>query len=218
MLILPISNAWDWNTHKLFVDRVYYSLNLTELNLTLMEEGSITPDKDFKDTYLHHCPYSFGISTKWLRIAKEAYLKKDYENSSYAFGVASHYITDSFSNPHYLPTEPYLLHQRYEKQVDYYTSKTGCGFYTNDTNSTLFEESINSRRLWNSWLIKKDKKIPENQVGKAMELVYSTSLTTFNKKCVKVVKFENSFVYFSWKMLLVFIVLILIGIMLVKKF
>ena len=68
---IPSVISWNWNTHQNIAEKIYYSLPFEEqnnLNLSLIKEGSIAPDKDFKDNVLHHYPPSLNKSLYWLNL------------------------------------------------------------------------------------------------------------------------------------------------------
>lgn len=210
LLIIPTSSAWDWQTHQNIALTIATNLprNLS-LNYDLLKEGSIAPDKDFKDNVLHHYPPSYSKTLYWLNLTKYYYNKHNYNNASYAFGVATHYISDSFADPHYISKEPPKLHSEYEK-LGYYKIKTPCSDYNLDLNSTLYSASKNNQ--WNSWLKTKDPKIPEQKVEDASKLIYSVALKTFNTTCNKektIISYQKH--NFLNKKVIIFLILVVIA-------
>ena len=182
-LLFPSTGAWNWPTHKAIVQKVYYSfpLELTQkLDLELMEEGALAPDKDFHDQRLHHYPPSYNKSVHWLQILRDSLKIKDYENASYAFGVITHYVSDSFVSPHNINGEDPYDHSKFEKQVS--TIKTKCKKNKYELNNSLYMASQNNKD-WEPWLNSKDPKIPQSELEQTMELVYSIALTEFNTTC-----------------------------------
>ncbi len=108
LVFAPAADAWSWTTHSDIVDVVYNGLPpevQKNLNLQTMKDASNEPDEVFKDYTLHNYPNSYGKAKSWLDKGKAAYDKGDYNEASYDYGVASHYISDSFSAPHCVSKE-----------------------------------------------------------------------------------------------------------------
>jgi len=185
LLFIPGVFAWNWFTHKEFGENVYNSLSddwQEKLNLEKIRDGSIAPDKDFKDNIKHHYPPSYNLSLYWLDIAKKSLEKQDYNNASYAFGVATHYISDSFAAPHYVKNEPYNLHVKYEWQAK--KIKTRCQKRIYDLQKEL-EEASKSGEDWDEWLKTKDSELPQKRVEQAQGLIFAVALELFNAECRK---------------------------------
>ncbi len=182
LLILDSAEAWNWDTHRSLVDAVYYALDSKQtLNLSLMEEGSIAPDKYFKDYVRHSYPKSYKQAEKWLAMAEDTYKTKDYGRASYAFGVASHYISDSFVAPHYISGESDKLHSLFEKQAEHKVSAK-CRHYRYDLNESLYKASEN-KMDWEIWLDNKDSSIPERETEESLALLYAVALDLFKAEC-----------------------------------
>lgn len=104
LLISPVY-SWEWTAHKKIVDEVNNNLPAdVQKNLkpyiSLMKEGSTYPDTIQGDKINHGYPGSYPKTNNWLDKGKVAYDKGDYKEAAWCFGVASHYITDTFSAPH----------------------------------------------------------------------------------------------------------------------
>ena len=162
LLVLSSTNviAWDCQTHQNIVERVYNSLP-KDLNLSLedLKEGSIIPDKAFHDNKLHNYPPAFGIAT--------------------------HYITDSFSAPHYIKGESSYQHAAYEER-GYLRLNEYCRVDINISEG--LSKSPEGGKLWNEWLQTDSDKIPEKAVNKATKIVYLAAFETFNTGCDKKTK------------------------------
>lgn len=183
--ITPLTLAWDWQTHPRIAQKSVEALPLevqNKINMTLVHQGSIDPDSVFHDNVHHHYPPAYDKATHWLNITKIAWKKEDYNNASYAFGVASHYISDSFATPHYIAKEPSWLHSKYEKQPNQFEIQTACSNKKINIKERLEQES-NKEYLWSVWLEEYDPSIPQGQVEKATELMYSVALETFETTC-----------------------------------
>ena len=116
-LIIPSASAWNWDTHQAFVDSFYVSVdNATREHLDLEElrRGAIDPDKTFRDFKRHGYPYTVEQASYWLEQTTYAIQHNDWKNASYTFGVAVHYLSDTFSAPHGVAGEKYYDHKRYE--------------------------------------------------------------------------------------------------------
>ncbi|MEK6835905.1 MAG: zinc dependent phospholipase C family protein [Nanoarchaeota archaeon] len=177
-------NAWNSINHRALVDKVYYSLDFntqSKLNLSYIEKGSTDPDLVFHDTRLHHYPPSYNKTLGWLEKAKTSYINQDYNDASYSFGVASHYISDSFVAPHYISKEPSTLHSEFEN-VKNYKFKTKCHNNKLELNHSLYLGSLN-KDDWMLWVLNKNQSIPEKELEQVLYLLYPTALEIFNSSC-----------------------------------
>ena len=183
LLLIPNVFAWNWFTHQEIGENVYNALPedlQNKLNLEKIKEGTIAPDKDFKDNVRHHYPPSYNLTLHWLDVAKNSLETQDYDNASYAFGVATHYVSDSFSAPHYVKNEQYKLHEEYEWQAK--KIKTKCKKRSYDLNKEL-KEATRSGEDWNEWLKTKDSELPQKRIEQAQELTFAIGLELFNAEC-----------------------------------
>ena len=120
LFVLLLTSAWNWQTHPAFVESMYYQLSdedQSNFNLTALQEGSLAPDRDFHDNRYHHYPPSYNLTLYWLQKARTSYAQGDFPEASYAFGVASHYVSDSFAAPHNIEKESSKDHSFYERQA-----------------------------------------------------------------------------------------------------
>ncbi len=221
LLLIPNSLAWGWKTHQNLVENVYDSFPRelqSKLNITLIREGSIAPDKVFRDNVLHHYPPAYKLALKWFNVSKESFYNNNYDNASYAFGVMSHYITDSFVAPHYIRKEDPKLHSEFERQVSNYIPKIKCEKVDYDLNRSL-DEASKHKEDWEPWLMSKDKLIPEQAAEEAEKLLYSVSLDLFNTNCVEKTKIINTkFSVSNGFMIVAFVIGIMIFILLIYLF
>jgi len=150
----PSADAWSWKTHSDIVDVVYYGLPpevQKNLNLEIMRNGSNEPDEVFKDFRHHSYPNSYDKAKSWLDKGKIAYDHGDYDEASFNYGVATHYISDTFSVPHCISKEEYSDHSRYENRAK---KLTPVVTYNNSTDlNTKMKNAYNQgSEDWVLWL------------------------------------------------------------------
>jgi len=184
LMLMPDISAWNFQGHQTVAETMYYSADFSlqkKLNLTLLKEGAIAPDKVFHDVRLHHYPPSYQLAQKWLNEADYYYKKEEYNNASYAFGVASHYISDSFVAPHYISKEPASLHSQFER-IKNYNLDVKCYKSEINLNESLYAASKNEKD-WSEWVLTKNESIPKREFEQALNLAFPVFLNTFNSTC-----------------------------------
>ncbi len=219
--LIPSVYAWGWNTHQKLAGNIYFSFPLElqlKLNLTLIEEGSIAPDKVFRDNVNHHYPKTINLSLKWINLTKYYLSKNNYNNASYSFGVLTHYISDSFVAPHYIYKEDPKLHSKFESQVKEYKQKTKCN--NNIISITRLSEGSENKKDWELWLLSKDPLIPQEESEEAQAFLYSISMNLFNISCFESkTNIEYSKLYLSPSVIITMILIsILIFLLLIDLF
>ena len=120
ILFSPVADAWTWSTHSKIVDTTYNSLPSSiqsKLSLTALRDGSNDPDQVFHDYRDHSYPYSYNKAVYYLNQGSAYYKQKKYALASKSFGIASHYISDTFSAPHCVSGESSSKHASYENQA-----------------------------------------------------------------------------------------------------
>ena len=160
LIMVPASDAWSWKTHSQVVDVVYYGLPSDvqrNLNLGIMENASNDPDEIFHDFTYHSYPKSYNKSIYWLNLGKTAYDNGNYENASYDYGVACHYISDTFSAPHGVSGESSSLHSKYEDHAKKLTPVASS--VNGDLNSLMENGKIEDSKSWDSWIQTNDDSI-----------------------------------------------------------
>jgi hypothetical protein len=183
-LLIFFAIAWTWEGHNLIVDSVYYSMNddaRLRLNLSAMRDGSVAPDAVFHDNRFHHYPPSYRLASDFLNKSGQAYDDNDYSNASYLFGVASHYISDSFAAPHNVEREDMKLHSLFEKQA-VSALNVRCRKEGYDLETALRIAAENSRD-WEEWLKRRNNEIPRRELEQSLELVMPAALDIFNASC-----------------------------------
>ncbi|MBI4447883.1 zinc dependent phospholipase C family protein [Candidatus Woesearchaeota archaeon] len=186
LLIIPYSSAWWWETHEAIAELAFRNLPSevqNKLNLEFVKEGSNIPDNVFKDNYKHHYPPSFRLAKAWLEFSRREFEAGHFDNASYALGIATHYISDSFAAPHSAKNADYDLHMNFEKQAQYYAPKAVCSTKDFDLESSLKTASEIGEQDWDEWLKNNDKKIAQREVDGAAETVLSAAIQTFGAKC-----------------------------------
>ena len=224
IFVLP-AFGWNYQTHEVIAESAYYFIaeeTQSKLNLTLLRLGAITPDKYFHDYINHHYPISFYKAVYWLEMTTDSYNQGNYNKASYAFGIASHYISDSFSAPHYIKNEASKLHLEYENQALEPSTSTRIRFACDkpaaiDLNQSLYYASREAG-TWQRWVETKDPGIPQNAISKATALVNQIALETFDTSCSKneTVVIKEPIISFG-KVALLGLILLLIFLVLIAK-
>ncbi len=172
LVLVPCDYAWKWQTHSKIVEKTYYTLPTyikKNLNLNAMKNGSNDPDQKFKDFKKHSFPYSYYLALKWLNKGKTAYANKKYHNASYDFGVASHYISDTYSAPHSANDTSYL-HSIYEKQANYL--KPTISIVNKDLYTSLKQGDAQGEKDWSSWKKTRKSSITQKDLNGAASATY----------------------------------------------
>jgi hypothetical protein len=155
----PSADAWSWKTHADVVEMVYYGLPAEvqkNLNLEIMKNGSNEPDEVFKDFTTHSYPKSYQKAQTWLDKGKLAYDRGDYDEASYDYGVASHYISDTFSAPHGVSKEDSNDHSKYEDLAK--DLKPATVNITGDLETMLKNGYTDGGNSWKEWIQNKENK------------------------------------------------------------
>lgn len=164
VLFLSSINAWDWDVHRFWANELCDYLDCGVCREHMIN-GSIAPDKDFKDFINHHCydlswdcpeGYDWDCPTKndcpALEKADEWLLKSRSDSGClkyYDIGVASHYFSDSKVFWHKVQREDYdRCHRPFESQVgdrineDFEVSVCGISVTKQDMNLWLEEFKV----------------------------------------------------------------------------
>jgi len=167
LLLISPALAWDWPAHEYAAREI---CNYTGCGNCMLEmtNGSIAPDRDFKDTINHHCyeivqncpPGNWTCPNKTdcpaLEKADEWLQKAALDtgcNESYDVGVASHYFLDSKVFWHTVSNEDYQhCHAEFEHDVglqiesDFSLSVCGIGITKADFEGFVhdFENEVSS--------------------------------------------------------------------------
>lgn len=168
----PTAVAWTTVTHDDIVDVVYYSLPTDaqqNLSLEIMRSGSDDPDFKFFDFSYHHYPASYTKVDYWLYRGELAYKNGDYEQASYSFGVASHYVSDSFCAPHCVSaTTGY--HTLYEVQATLLTPQ--LTYKSGNLKTLMANGHLKGQYSWNSWMTNRDPSYVQADLNRAASACY----------------------------------------------
>lgn len=180
LLISPAA-AWSIQTHQTIATKVYYSLPVPveqKLDLNEMIRGSVAPDVVFKDNNPNHqYPASVKQTQNWLNKGKAAYNSKNYRYASYCFGVASHYITDTYSAPHTVAGETSKQHAAYENQGTGMTPS--IRYMSGSLNSIMSYGYKQGQPDWKLWLKTKNRSILQKDLNNAGSAAF-----TLIRRCV----------------------------------
>jgi hypothetical protein len=170
---IPAASAWNWDTHQEIVESNYNSLPSDiqqNLNLNAMKEGANDPDFKFFDFKYHSYPNSYDKAEEWLNKGQYYYEIGDYYYASYCYGVASHYIADSFSAPHCAGASG-PNHILYEAKGSFLKPEVIQS--NGDLNSALAEGSSMGKSDWNDWLKTKNDSDIQNDLNKGTSASYN---------------------------------------------
>jgi hypothetical protein len=153
--LIPASpvEAWSVNTHYDIVDATYYSLPSdvqAKLNLSIMRDASDDPDIKFLDFSFHSYPKSEIKANYWLKRGEESYKLGNYDDASYCFGVASHYISDSYCAPHTEGNASEVYHSLYETEAMFLIPEVT--YLNEDLNSILLQGQLEGKENWDIWI------------------------------------------------------------------
>ncbi len=173
-------SAWDWNTHEEIVETNYHSLPLDmqqNLDLSMMKKGSLAPDFVFFDFKYHSYPSSYEKSVYWLSKGQSYYKKGNFYYASYCYGVASHYITDSFSAPHAAGAGG-LQHNIYEIKGSFLKPKMVQ--VKGDLKSSLYNGDLNGVKSWEMWIKNRNDSIIQKDLDHATGASYNAIYTSIS--------------------------------------
>ena len=173
-LLISPATAWKGYTHQSMASQIYYSLPSSvqhKLDLNEMKKGSIAPDVTFKDSKNHKYPKSVAQAQKWLDNGKKAYKSKNYKYASYCFGVASHYIEDTYVAVHCVSSETKEQNIAFEAQAKYMVPSIK---YVSGSPKTLLSNGYKQgQKDWKSWAKTNSASITQKEVNNAGSAAYS---------------------------------------------
>jgi Zinc dependent phospholipase C len=166
--------GWSMLTHYDIVDEVYHSLpsNFQEkLSLQNMRKGSIDPDIKFLDFKFHHYPATVIKENYWINKGKYYYKLGNYNDASYCFGVATHYISDSFCAPHCESDSSIMFHSLYEIRAIFMIPH--ITFSKQNIDLLMFRGKQKGKESWNKWIINEDKIYIQKDLNRAASASYA---------------------------------------------
>ena len=173
LLISPAA-AWSGETHQSIASQIYYSLPLSvqhNLNLSEMKRGAVAPDYVFQDMVDHVYPNSYPKAVNWLKAGKSAYKSGNYKYASYCFGVASHYIEDTFSAPHCYVGETHDQHVAYEKQAT--TMRPSLRYVSGTIRYIMSSGYLQGKSDMKTWLKTRSSSIVQKDLNSGASAAYS---------------------------------------------
>lgn len=179
LFFAPTSTAWSWNTHSAVVTQVYHSMPASvqkNLNLNAMIDGSNDPDQIFHDYRDHSYPNSYSKAVYYLNLAKSYYKQGKYVQASKDYGIASHYISDTFSAPHCVSGETSSQHEAYEnvgtKLTPHITAVNG------GLKELMLNGYISGKPDWNYWDKTKNSYYVQKDLNKATSVTYKAIINS----------------------------------------
>lgn len=173
LLTAPSAEAWNIQTHIEMMDEVYHALPADvqrNLNLSIMENATTDLDKKYRDFGYHSYPKSYDEAVTWLNKGKAAYDKGDYDKASYDYGVAIHYISDTFSAPHGVSDESPSEHSHYEDMA--LNLKPNITYKEGDLQTQMQQGYINGGKNWNEWLTTRNSSIIQGNLNNGTSVSY----------------------------------------------
>lgn len=180
-MAMPVADAWSWKTHSDIVDVVYNGLPVDvqkNLDLNMMRDGSNDPDEKFHDFTDHSYPGSLDKAQSWLDQGKAAYDSGNYPQASYDYGVASHYISDTFSAPHAVSGESSSEHSSYEDSAKRLTPV--ANYVTGDLNTLMQDGKNQGAKSWANWVEVRDDPIIQNDLNRGASVTLSAIRNSIN--------------------------------------
>jgi hypothetical protein len=174
LLQVAPASAWSVTTHYEIADETYSSLspsvqsNLSEI---AMRDGADDPDVKFRDFQYHHMPYSAIKAQYWLNKGKLNYDDGNYRYASYCFGVASHYISDSFCAPHTVNGASKVDHTLYEVQAIFL--EPHATYEGGDLNTLLHQGQAEGEVSWTNWNQDHSDAVIQNNLNDAAGATYT---------------------------------------------
>jgi hypothetical protein len=170
--------AWSVPTHYEIAATTYYALPSdvqSKLSLELMMEGADDPDLKFFDYQYHKYPENQPKVDYWLNRGSIDYKTGNYQDASYSFGVATHYIADGSCAPHCADDASHYEHCIYELNALLLIPKIYYSY--GDIHLIMNNDSIDGNNSWQSWMNNKNNNYIQNDLDHAA----SASFTAVNE-------------------------------------
>jgi hypothetical protein len=171
--ISPVA-AWSVPTHYEIAAKTYYALPAdvqSKLNLELMMEVADDPDFNFFDYQYHKYPANQPKVDYWLNRGKIDYQNSNYQDASYSFGVATHYIADGCSAPHCVYNAPHYYHTLYELKA--LLLVPNINYNSGEIHLIMKNDYLDGKVSWQSWMINENNSYIQNDLNRAVSACYT---------------------------------------------
>ena len=161
-------------THYEIVAATYYALPAdvqSKLSLELMMDGADDPDLKFFDYQNHKYPENQQKVDYWLNKGNTDYKNGNYQDASYSFGVATHYIADGCC----ADNASHFEHCIYELNALLLIPKIDYSY--GDIHLIMNNGSVDGNDSWQSWMNNKKNNYIQNDLDHAA----SASFTAINE-------------------------------------
>jgi Zinc dependent phospholipase C len=166
--------AWAVPTHYEIAATTYYALPAdaqSKLSLVLMIEGSGDPDLKFFDYQYHKYPANQPKVDYWLNRGKIDYQNGKYQDASYSFGVATHYIADGCCAPHCADNASHYYHSIYELNALLLSPKiVSPGGYIH---LVMQDDYLDGKDSWQNWMTNKKSIYIQNDLNRAVSVCFT---------------------------------------------
>jgi hypothetical protein len=166
--------AWSVPTHYEIVEQTYYALPVnvqSKLSLDAMKDGADDPDMKFLDYQFHSYPANQVKVDYWLNRGNKDYKNGNYQDASYSFGIASHYISDGACGPHCENNASHYYHSVYEVKAALLTPQINKQS-NEDIDSIEKINDSDGKESWESWLTNKNDFYIQNDLDRAGNACY----------------------------------------------
>lgn len=170
VFVQPVS-AWGAPNHYEIAAGVYYSLPSdvqSKLNLSQMIDGADDPDYKFFDYKYHHYPLSQEKANYWLSKGRESYFAGNYNEASYCFGVATHYLSDGVCPPHSGGGHSGFNHLKFELEALLFKPHLSSEISNSSIDMAQYE-SVGETE-WDEWLRTGDPIYIQQSLDRALEV------------------------------------------------
>jgi Zinc dependent phospholipase C len=176
VLVVQLSPAAAWSlpTHYEIVEKTYYALPAdvqSKLSLEIMIKGARDPDLKFLDYQYHKYPENQAKVDYWLKRGNLDYKNGNYDDASYSFGVASHYISDGCCAPHSVTKASPYYHFIYEISALLLAPKINKS--GGDINLIMKNNYLDGKDSWKSWIKSKNDIYVQNDLNRAVDTCFT---------------------------------------------
>ena len=173
-LMISPASAWSVPTHYAIAEKTYYALPAdvqSKLSLNIMKDGADDPDLKFLDFQYHKYPNNKVKIDYWLNRGKEDYQNGNYNDASYSFGVASHYIADGCCAPHCEDNSSHGYHLLYELKAIILSPQINSS--SGNLDALLDNDAIDGKESYDSWINNENDFYIQNDLDRAGNACYT---------------------------------------------